>query len=568
MTVRTKALLGTCLSVIGLLAIMYGVVRLILLDNALNLEDRQVRQNVTRATNALADKIATLDSKVSDYAAWDDACAYVKEPAQEFIDSNFSDSGYTRLRINFALIARPGRQIVFQKGYDIDEEKPLEVPASLVKALTADPVLLEHKDSGDSHKGVLMLPEGPLLIVSQPILTTNGDGPVQGSMVMARWLNSQEVKALGEQTRLKLDLARPSDTKAAADFQQAAAMLSVANPVHALPLSAEKVAGYALVRDLHGKAGLILRVTQGREIYAQGLQSLRYFTLCFLGVGGAFLLVFCLVLHRIASPLSRVSLHLTESATTFSGMAASLAEAGQRLARSSSSQAAQIENASAALEEILMMTNVNTGHAREASGQVSALAQAAEAAQGSLQQLIELTEELGRTSEDTIKILRTIDEIAFQTNLLALNAAVEASRAGEAGRGFAVVASEVRTLAQRTAQAARNSSGLIEQMRERRQESGQVVAAVLENFSRAVEQSRAARAALNQIVAASDEQAAGVAQINDSMITIDHSVQENAAGAEETASSAAQLRELAQQVQAVIEKMARLVGIARRKPQK
>jgi len=154
--------------------------------------------------------------------------------------------------------------------------------------------------------------------------------------------------------------------------------------------------------------------------------------------------------------------------------------------------------------------------------------------------MIELTgsmEEIFTASEETQKIVKTIDEIAFQTNLLALNAAVEAARAGEAGAGFAVVADEVRNLAMRAADAAKNTADLIDSTVRKVDDGTKLVSSTNEAFKQVEESSGKVGVLISDIAAASNEQAQGIEQVNKAVVEMDKVVQQNAANAEENASA-------------------------------
>ncbi len=167
--------------------------------------------------------------------------------------------------------------------------------------------------------------------------------------------------------------------------------------------------------------------------------------------------------------------------------------------------------------------------------------------------------EISKASQETSKIIKTIDEIAFQTNLLALNAAVEAARAGEAGAGFAVVADEVRNLAMRAAEAAKNTANLIEGTVRKVKDGSELVGKTEKEFSEVTLNVERSSELVGQICAASLDQARGIEQINIAVSAMDKVVQRNAANAEESASAAAEMNAQANQMRDHVEELEKLI---------
>ncbi len=261
----------------------------------------------------------------------------------------------------------------------------------------------------------------------------------------------------------------------------------------------------------------------------------------------------------IIRTLKRVITGLAEGVEQLNDAAAQVSTASQQLAERTSEQASSLEETSAALEQMAAMTRTNAENARQAndlSDQARSAAQAGDQTMGKLNvAMAAINESSGQIS----KIIKVIEEIAFQTNLLALNAAVEAARAGEHGKGFAVVAEEVRNLAQRAAQAAKETTGLIETSVDRAREGSNVATQVAEALSKIVGNATKVSELINGIARASQEQAQGVEQINTAMSQMDKVTQMNAAGAEESASAAEELAAQSATVNGLVQELAAMV---------
>jgi methyl-accepting chemotaxis protein len=206
------------------------------------------------------------------------------------------------------------------------------------------------------------------------------------------------------------------------------------------------------------------------------------------------------------------------------------------------------------------MTRQNAENANQANSLMNDTGKVVERAGLSMTELTAAMKEISTASEETAKIVKTIDEIAFQTNLLALNAAVEAARAGEAGAGFAVVADEVRNLAMRAAEAAKNTSHLIENTVTKVKDGEQLVHKTGEDFSQVAGSSAKVKELVGEIAAASNEQAQGVDQISKAVAEMDKVVQQNAANAEESASASEELSAQALQMKDSVMDLVTLVG--------
>lgn len=232
---------------------------------------------------------------------------------------------------------------------------------------------------------------------------------------------------------------------------------------------------------------------------------------------------------------------LEEGAEQVSVASNQLSEASNSLAQSASKEAASLQETSSCLEEMASMIRQSSEHAQTAREQSTAANAAALEGANGMRKLSDAMSAIGGSSENVSRIVKTIDEIAFQTNLLALNASVEAARAGEAGRGFAVVANEVRALAQRSAQAARETAEKIEDSVSKSSYGIQISREVDEHLKTIASKTSEVDGLINRVAQALREQAQGVQQLNTTVAEMEKATQSNAANAEETASAAEEL---------------------------
>lgn len=265
------------------------------------------------------------------------------------------------------------------------------------------------------------------------------------------------------------------------------------------------------------------------------------------------------VATSITRPIRRIGDVLSAGAEQTTAAASQVSAASQSLAEGASEQAASLEETSSALEEIASMTRRNT----ETAAKVKELgAEARVAGDRSVQDMTEMTtamDAIKASSDDIAKIIRTIDEIAFQTNILALNAAVEAARAGEAGMGFAVVADEVRSLAQRAAQAAKETATKIEDAVQKSAHGAAICNKVGHSLQEIVGKARQVDELAAEVATASQEQSQGIAEVNTAVSQMDRMTQSNAANAEETASAAEELNAQANALQQAVTELRQLV---------
>jgi PAS domain S-box-containing protein len=338
MKLRTKTLVMIGAALLSLIVVLYATASTILLHNFHDLEAQYVYQDVARALDALDDDLSDLNTSARDYAEWDDTYSFISTQNPKYIKSNFVNATFSQLRLNLVILLDTQGKIVFSKGFDLVKQTETSIPKSLQKHLSPNSPLLTSrtlsKDSRflySSKTGIVLLPEGSLLITARPILTSQGSGPPLGTLIMARYLNDSEIKRLAELTELSVDFTLPSlDFKlGSTSSHYSTEIIRDNNPNIAAikekiehlksveilvePLNQNLVAGYALLRDIYGELALLLRVDVARIIYQQGQATLHIFSISLLALGLVFsgvtlLLLEKSILSRLAQLTSSVSL--------------------------------------------------------------------------------------------------------------------------------------------------------------------------------------------------------------------------------------------------------------------
>jgi methyl-accepting chemotaxis protein len=382
---------------------------------------------------------------------------------------------------------------------------------------------------------------------------------------LARRLESAEARALQDKVvgTLKIydeSVARLQKSLKANEFDEAMKVLDGDVARNYAAIESALTALSRFVFDLSNHNGMATQGILDRNLRTTLWLSAAIAALALVAVGAVQWLSF-----RISRSLSRISGTLSSVAQDMHGKAGGFSATSTQLADGASQQAASIEETSASLEEITSMTKRNAEAANNAKQIAGQTRVAVDNGASGMQRMTVAMDGIKSSSGEIAKIIKTIDEIAFQTNILALNAAVEAARAGEAGAGFAVVAEEVRALAQRSANAARETADKIETALQKSGEGATTSVEVASMLTQIVEQVRKMDTLVADIATASVEQAQGLEQITNAMTEMDKVTQSNAATAEQSASAAHELSSQSTQLGEAVRQLNAFAGGAGKK---
>jgi methyl-accepting chemotaxis protein len=284
-------------------------------------------------------------------------------------------------------------------------------------------------------------------------------------------------------------------------------------------------------------------------------------TLIVVVIGGLIALSFGFFISlSISRPMNSAVSRLNEGAQQVAAASNQLSASAQQLSQGSAEQASSIEETSSTLQETSSMLQQNTANTKQAAQLSEQAKEYSNKGSNEMQDMMNSIQEIKKSSDQIAKIIKVIDDIAFQTNILALNAAIEAARAGEAGLGFAVVAEEVRNLAGRSAQAAKDTTAIIETNIELSTKGVEVAQRVADALNEITVQAKKVNELMDEIAAASQEQSQGVEQVNMGMSQMETVTQQNTANAEESASASEELSAQADNLRKIVQDLSQLVN--------
>ncbi len=206
MTLRKRTLLIVMVTLASLMVLMYAVADVTFMRSIEELEQANAEESVKKVHNILINELDELDATAWDWAAWDDTYAFIETKDEEYIESNLVIGTFTALRLNVMLYLTPSGQLVYGKAVDLESESEVPLPEGIEDYIVPGSVLLQHEDVESAVTGLILLSDGPMLVASRPILTSEDEGPIRGALIMGRALDATEIASLSEIAHLNLTM--------------------------------------------------------------------------------------------------------------------------------------------------------------------------------------------------------------------------------------------------------------------------------------------------------------------------------------------------------------------------
>lgn len=290
-SIRSKILVIVFLNVLTLVGFVYLGSVTIISKSYLNIEKDETVDNLQRVNDTINYDNSQLTSKAKDWAFWDDTYKFAQDKNQEYIDSNLGVLSISNIKINLMAFFDADGKLIFKRIIDLDNvtEADSESVNSVISKIEA---LTIHKNIDSIVEGIIMLPEGPLLVSSVPILTSQIKGPIKGSLILGVFLNNKMISSLSDVTHLSLSLYDFNSTYLPQDVSSAKLEISKGkDKSFVLPSSEDVVSGYQILDDIHGDPVLILKIDTPRDVYHQGQTTSYIFII---------ISVICIILFGVA----------------------------------------------------------------------------------------------------------------------------------------------------------------------------------------------------------------------------------------------------------------------------
>ena len=275
MKLRIKTLMLIGILFMTLILVLFVISQTIFLNTFNEHEKQYTSLEVTDVNYTLNNEISNLKKINMDWAEWDDTYSFVGGDYPGFVENNVLPETFERLNVNLILFLDKDRQIVYGKAVNLEENKEISFPSNLNRTLSSDDPLIG-SNSSEGTAGIIITQYGPMIISSQPILTSSGDGPAQGTLIMGRFLGQTELNRLSNITNSSVSLEDYNDSNMPPDFQKARFSLTTTNPIFVQALGPNSIAGYISLNDIYGNPALILKTEIPRVIYQDYQGSIIY----------------------------------------------------------------------------------------------------------------------------------------------------------------------------------------------------------------------------------------------------------------------------------------------------
>ena len=285
MKLRSNLVIVFAVTYLCLLGVLYISTTTVLLEGYQEIETADIQHLVDRGLSALDHRVSELDLINLGFTAKDDVYSFMQDQDVEHIETILLDAAFLGAKINLMLFVNNDNEILYGKAFDLTEEKEAPIPDGIYEHIYLNQLLTDHQGPDSKVQGILQIPEGLLLINSRPITASQEEAPMEGTLVIGRYLDSSEIEKVREYAGISLEIVDIYEAEEKIDFQSALREISDDNKIAIIRLHKNLIAGYSTINDIYGDPILVLKVDTSRAIFSLGQTSVWYFLISFLIMG-------------------------------------------------------------------------------------------------------------------------------------------------------------------------------------------------------------------------------------------------------------------------------------------
>lgn len=313
MSIRKKTIYIISLLFAGLILILYLGAQYFVGRSFLQLENQYTQKSVMQSVNALRDSIDGLDTKLSDWANWDDTYKFIEDRNQDYVESNLGDSTFEQLNINTIAFVNTSGKLVYDKEFDLAGNKSRELSEEFKRIILSSEFIRGFENADYGIKGIVMTSKGPALIAAQPILRSDGTGEVRGVAVMGRYLDKIEVAKLSDITGLSISMSKLDFNSMPQYLKDVYEKLLSGSDTYINIVDEDTIEGYSVIKDIYDMPLLLIKVDTDRPIYKQGKSSIHFLALALCTIGVTICIFVLLIMEKLVlQPLKTLSLTVKE----------------------------------------------------------------------------------------------------------------------------------------------------------------------------------------------------------------------------------------------------------------
>ncbi len=304
MKLRNKTLLVTISTMVLVLMILWIVTGTVLMSGFSKVENDSATRDVQRVQDAIYEMANNLSIKVVDWSKWDDTYQFINDSNSAYIESNLNDAALEDLKLDIMLFLNNKHKVIFSRIYNKESKSGSVLPSKIANILANDSLLSTHSSTTSEISGIYLLAGKPLLVVSKPIITSEGRGPIRGTLIFAKYFDNDEINRLQQITHIAI-VTDIFENKNNPDFDKIKSIISRSDSIQIKPLNDKIIAGYSFIRGVDKKPVLLIQIKLPRDVYRQGINTKLYLILSIIIAGILLCIVIVILLERIV--LFRIS---------------------------------------------------------------------------------------------------------------------------------------------------------------------------------------------------------------------------------------------------------------------